>query len=966
MLNLKEYLEAHRVKTKRGITHTRIGTKPGETPIIYGGSYKIPDEDLAKFYEIYHEKVFGEKKYEFLTEVQDRKIGPICVDMDFRYPFEIDGKTPERQHNTETIFDIIQLYLEKMAELIVFTPNTHFNIFAFEKPTVNPVQTGDNCGETKDGIHIIFGIHMDRILQRMLRNKVKEDFFMTIDNLDNLKNDCTADKILDEGITNGTTNWQLYGSRKPCNEAYELIALLSVECGDDPDQSPICQVIDKEEWPSGPELLALVSARKRDNIQFPMRENINVQYQEMEKKIHVKRKNRKMKGSKNINTMDISDTKTLQEEVKKKLLQWGDEERLASELYKLKEIHDYTMALPAEYYIERNKWIRVGWALRHTSKHLFLTWMVFSSQSKEKFRFDDIPGYYADWKKWGRRKTEEMAAVTDRSIMFWVRESGPDRTGYDKWEKIFKTTQDYWLESAIKANRTHYALAILLKTIFGDKYKCTNVGRNQWYEFRNHRWKKCDAGYSLRGKISTEICSLCTQKCGTYGKLREEANKQFIASTSDDDSKKVNTKAEKYAGCMAKSAQLSDSLRTTSFKQAIMTEAKHEFYVDPDDFIAQLDTKHYLLGFKNGVFDFDPEWAGTDSKERFRPGKPDDYISMSTKIDYYPFDKTDDEQVKIKTEIKQFMEQLFPKEELREYMWQHLASTLTGKNPNETFNIYMGEGSNGKSKLIELMGLILGDYQTTIPLALITSKRPQIGSASPEVAILRGVRYAVMQEPSKGMTLNEGALKQYTGGDIMSGRELFQNPINFRPQFKLVVATNNLLCIKSNDEGTWRRIRVCDYICRFLDKKDPVYKENNPHHFIRNKKLPENLERWKYVFMAMLVEKNLETGGMVCDCESVMASSGKYRATQNYLAKFKEEMIVKEEGGPGLRKGVVWNAFKDWYRENYDAKTSGKRDELFVYLNRELGPCGTNKKNKNRWAGFSIIQEEDDDNVMGL
>ena len=54
------------------------------------------------------------------------------------------------------------------------------------------------------------------------------------------------------------------------------------------------------------------------------------------------------------------------------------------------------------------------------------------------------------------------------------------------------------------------------------------------------------------------------------------------------------------------------------------------------------------------------------------------------------------------------MEKLFPNNELRTYMWQHLASTLIGENNDQTFNIYNGGGSNGKSKLVELMGFALG------------------------------------------------------------------------------------------------------------------------------------------------------------------------------------------------------------------------------------------------------------------
>ncbi len=95
------------------------------------------------------------------------------------------------------------------------------------------------------------------------------------------------------------------------------------------------------------------------------------------------------------------------------------------------------------------------------------------------------------------------------------------------------------------------------------------------------------------------------------------------------------------------------------------------------------------------------------------------------------------------------MAKLFPQEEMRKYMWEHLASTFIGTNDNQTFNMYTGSGRNGKSKLVDLMSKTLGDYKATVPITLLTQKRNQIGSTSSEIVQLMGVRYAVMQEPSK-------------------------------------------------------------------------------------------------------------------------------------------------------------------------------------------------------------------------
>jgi putative DNA primase/helicase len=113
------------------------------------------------------------------------------------------------------------------------------------------------------------------------------------------------------------------------------------------------------------------------------------------------------------------------------------------------------------------------------------------------------------------------------------------------------------------------------------------------------------------------------------------------------------------------------------------------------------------------------------------------------------------------------------------------------------------------------MSVTLGEYKAVVPISLITSKRASIGGTSSEIAQLVGIRYAVMQEPSKGMRLEEGPMKEITGGDPIQGRALFKDSVTFIPQFKLVVCTNVLFDINTNDDGPWRRIRICDFMSKF-------------------------------------------------------------------------------------------------------------------------------------------------------
>ena len=58
---------------------------------------------------------------------------------------------------------------------------------------------------------------------------------------------------------------------------------------------------------------------------------------------------------------------------------------------------------------------------------------------------------------------------------------------------------------------------------------------------------------------------------------------------------------------------------------------------------------------------------------------------------------------------------------------------------------------------------------------------------------------------------------------------IFQNNKDcdsFEALFKLVVCTNNLFDVESNDDGTWRRIRKIDFISKFVDEDKLVdYKD---------------------------------------------------------------------------------------------------------------------------------------------
>ena len=102
--DLNDFLAKHNAKTTgKQSTHTRIGSTELN---IYGGNYNIEKEDLVTFHRLYYENVFTKNRKEYLTESQLKDgTGPILIDFDFRYDYDVST----RLHTIGHIQDIIQL-----------------------------------------------------------------------------------------------------------------------------------------------------------------------------------------------------------------------------------------------------------------------------------------------------------------------------------------------------------------------------------------------------------------------------------------------------------------------------------------------------------------------------------------------------------------------------------------------------------------------------------------------------------------------------------------------------------------------------------------------------------------------------------------------------------------------------------------------------------------------------------------
>jgi len=933
--DLNEFLAKHSAKSSGAentnmYTHTRI---PDKELNIYPGCYIIPQEELSTFYALYYEKIFEKKQKEYLTEKQLELTGPIAVDFDFRYKYDVDC----RQHTCDHINDMICEYSEILKECYLITPEVPFHVYIFEKPNVNRLSDGSL---TKDGIHMIIGIQVDHTMQMIIRDKM----IRKLEEIWELPLINSWDAVLDEGISTGKTGWQLFGSRKPGNEAYELTHhyIMTLDGADNNftmDEKDVSKFDLKNDFEK-------LSVRYDKNPKFEINPKIideyNIRLQKKGQKT-IKKASDKIKMNLIIEDDDLDEEHVSINDIKDKEVLVKAVNLLLKNLkennqYEIIEIHYFTQALPAKYYEPGSHLLnrQVAFALKHTDERLFLSWVQLRSKASD-FDYNTIPELYVSWKKF-HRTNNSGSKVTRKSIMYWLR-----KDNFEEYEKIKLGTIDHYLDNAFETS-TEYDIAMVLKQMYKDKFVCVSYDKKGiWFRFHNNRWVS-DKGLCLRNKISEELYALITEKINYVGEQMKEYQ-------DDDERREFFKKKTKTM------TDLRIRLKRTNDKNNIMREAAEIFY--DGEFIRNMDTNKYLMCFNNGVVDF--------ANKVFREGYPEDYITKSTKIDYIPTEEITCENTKEYKEtmeqLKEFMNKLFPIPDLNKYMWDHLASCLIGANKNQTFNVYHGSGSNGKSILADLMSVTLGDYKGTIPITLVTDSRGKIGGTSDEVLKLKGVRYAVMQEPQKGMKLNEGIMKELTGGDPLQARGLYSESEIFEPQFSLVVCTNNLFDIESNDDGTWRRIRKCDFKSKFIDEGEK-YNDDTPYIFIKDKSLKDKLPLFAPIFASLLVDRAFKTGGVVEDCETVLQASNKYRNGQDHINAFIQEMIIKtDDDKDRIGKGGLTQGFKVWFELSQGSRKVPKGEELYEAMTKKFGTPHTKD---GKWRGIKFVEpeEEEDENEL--
>jgi P4 family phage/plasmid primase-like protien len=438
-------------------------------------------------------------------------------------------------------------------------------------------------------------------------------------------------------------------------------------------------------------------------------------------------------------------------------------------------------------------------------------------------------------------------------------------------------------------NMSHFKIAKVAFNIYKERFRIDDIKNPDWYEFDGNKWKKT---HNMNILISEELKKY-------YNAIRtvpEEECEGEEGEDNGDEKAKKNIKNDIIDNIINK-------LENVTFKKSVLNEMYYLFKSFEPDFISKLDANPYLIGFKNGVYDFE--------KCEFREGKPEDYLTFSTNYDFTEYDQSCTE-VK---EIYEFLAKIIPNKKVMEYLLKILGRSLIGI-PDEHFYIFTGSGANGKSTLFNILEDVLCDYNTAVDVALLTNNRALSSSASPDVFRTKGKRQLTFAEPEYGQTLKTGLMKAFTGGDTIVSRELYKAPITFKLQASLFLACNDLPNLSSIDGGTMRRIRVIEFKSRFCDNP----KKANEYHIDPDVKQKSRL--WRPYFMSILMHyyqiyiSEIKQFGKIEEPEEVKIATNRYKNDNDKFNDFFEECVTFNENYEILNIRIIYGLFSNWWISN--------------------------------------------------
>lgn len=430
--------------------------------------------------------------------------------------------------------------------------------------------------------------------------------------------------------------------------------------------------------------------------------------------------------------------------------------------------------------------------------------------------------------------------------------------------------------------------------LFGENVRYCYTEK-KWYFYNSMKWSVDNIGVILR------MADKCVEAMKAEAKLYLQAD-------------------EESGGDMAKNFEKHmKSSRSNKSKKAMLNEIEHHLPILPiqmDRYKMALNTPSGIINLKNG-----------DVKAH----NPEYYFTKITSVDCAEAADC--------PRWLAFLDDIFAGDkDLIRYIQKAVGYSLTGSTAEQCAFFLYGTGRNGKSTFIDVIRDVFGDYAANIQPETIMVKSSQSNAINSDIARLKGARLVTSIEPNEGVRLNEGLLKQLTGDDTVTARKLYSEEFEFKPEFKLWMATNHKPIIRGTDTGIWRRIHMIPFDVQIPEDKV----DKNLTHKLKAEMT--GIFKWCIDGCLMWQREGLQMPA------AVLKSVREYRREMDVISAFIEDKCTLEGT---VQASMLYAAYVSWADSNNEYCMSNTKfsTELAKRFEKVRG------KNYNFFNGISLSKE---------
>lgn len=247
--------------------------------------------------------------------------------------------------------------------------------------------------------------------------------------------------------------------------------------------------------------------------------------------------------------------------------------------------------------------------------------------------------------------------------------------------------------------------------------------------------------------------------------------------------------------------------------------------------------------------------------------------------------------------------------EKADYLQRALGYSILGTSKEECMFILHGKTTrNGKSTMLDAIQHLMGDYSTVAPVELIcrADRQKNAEAANPVLAKLKGRRFVTMSESDTAGKLDEATIKQYTGGEDITARELYQSAITFKPQFTMWLSCNDLPSVKDKSLFASDRVRVIEFNRHFTDdEQDKGLKD-----YFESPEAMKGIFTWLVAGCFKYKRFGLK---MPAHMKKVVKA---YEKDNDLVLQFIEEKCERTEEAESVRAKTIYDAYKIWCKSN--------------------------------------------------